>query len=151
VTATSPEVVKLLEEAKEGDLAGVRHSVEQLPAKQEQTAQNIATLQAVEQGGQKMPFSALQTPEKLTPTPESGPTAISDWTLREVIGGTAVLQGPNGVRRVTRGDTLPGLGRVNSIVRWGNRWIVATSRGYCKSVPPNDTVQDGICKPYRGN
>ena len=27
------------------------------------------------------------------------------------------------------GDTVPGVGRVDSIVRWGNRWIVATSRG----------------------
>ena len=27
------------------------------------------------------------------------------------------------------GDTVPGVGRVASIVRWGGRWIVATSRG----------------------
>jgi hypothetical protein len=24
---------------------------------------------------------------------------------------------------------VPGVGRVDSIVRWGNRWIVATSKG----------------------
>ena len=150
-TATSPELVKQLEEAMEHDLAGVGHSVEQLPAKQEQTAQNVATLQAVEHDGQKMSFPALQTPEKLTPTPETGPTAIADWTLREVIDGTAVLQGPNGIWRVTRGDTVPGLGRVNAIVRWGNRWIVATSRGYCKSAPPNHAVQDGTCQLYGAN
>jgi hypothetical protein len=24
---------------------------------------------------------------------------------------------------------VPGLGKIDSIVRWGNRWIVATSRG----------------------
>jgi hypothetical protein len=46
-----------------------------------------------------------------------------------VVGGTAVLEGPNGVVRVSRGDTLPGVGRVYSIVRWGNRWIVATGSG----------------------
>jgi hypothetical protein len=140
--------VKQLEEAMEHDLAGMGHSVEQLPAKQEQTAQNVATLQAVEHDGQKMSFPALQTPEKLTPTPETRPTAIANWMLREVIDGTAVLQGPNGIWRVTRGDTVPGLGRVNSIVRWGNRWVVATSTGYCTSAPPNHTVQEGICKPY---
>ncbi len=98
-----------------------------------------------------MSFPTLQTPEKLTPTPETRPTAITDWMLREVIGGTAVLQGPNGIWRVTLGDTVPGLGRVNSIVRWGNRWIVSTTKGYCKSVPPNQTVEDGLCKPYRAN
>ncbi|MGB8894713.1 MAG: hypothetical protein WCD13_10485 [Pseudolabrys sp.] len=150
-TATSPELVKQLEEAMEHDLAGMGHSVEQLPAKQEQTAQTVATLQAVEHDGQKMSFPALQTPEKLTPTPETRPTAIANWMLREVIDGTAVLQGPNGIWRVTRGDTVPGLGRVNAIVRWGNRWIVATSRGYCKSAPPNHAVQDGTCQLYGAN
>jgi hypothetical protein len=29
----------------------------------------------------------------------------------------------------TRGDTVPGIGRIDSIVRWGNRWIVATDSG----------------------
>ena len=150
-TATSPELVKQPEEAMKRDLAGVRDSEEQLPAKQEPAAQNIATLQAVEEGGQKMSFPALQTPEKLTLTPETRPTAIADWMLREVVGGTAVLQGPNGIWRVTLGDTVPVLGRVNSIVRWGDRWIVSTTKGYCKSVPPNHTAEDGICKPYRAN
>jgi len=28
-----------------------------------------------------------------------------------------------------RGDTVPGVGRIDSIVRWGNRWIVATASG----------------------
>ena len=150
-TATSPELVKQLEAAMKPDVAGAEQSVEQLPAKQEPAAQNVATLQAGEEGRQKMSFPASQTPEKLTPTPETRPTTIADWMLRDVIGGTAVLQGPNGILRVTLGDTVPGLGRVNSIVRWGNRWIVSTTKGYCKSVPPNQTVEDGLCKPYRAN
>ena len=150
-TATSPELVKQPEKAMKRDVAGAEQSVQQLPAKQESPAQNIATRQAVEEGGQKMSFPALQTPEKSTPTPDTRPAAVTDWMLRDVIGGTAVLQGPNGILRVTAGDTVPGLGRVNSIVRWGNRWIVATSKGYCKSVTPNHTVEDGICKPYRAN
>jgi hypothetical protein len=150
-TATSPELVKQPEKAMKRDVAGAEQSVQQLPAKQESPAQNIATRQAVEEGGQEMSFPALQTPEEPTPTPDTRPAAVTDWMLRDVIGGTAVLQGPNGILRVTAGDTVPGLGRVNSIVRWGNRWIVATSKGYCKSVTPNHTVEDGICKPYRAN
>jgi hypothetical protein len=143
-------LVKQPEEATKRDVAGAEQSVEQLPAKQEPATQNVATLQAVEEGGQKMSFPALH-PEKFTPTPETRPTAVADWMLRDVIGGTAVLQGPNGILRVTLGDMVPGLGRVNSIVRWGNRWIVATSKGYCKSVAPNVTVEDGICQPYHAN
>jgi hypothetical protein len=61
--------------------------------------------------------------------PETRPTTIEGWTVREVVDGTALLEGPEGVWRVTRGDTVPGVGAVNSIVRWGSRWIVATSGG----------------------
>ena len=46
------------------------------------------------------------------PVPETRPTTIEGWTIREVVGSTAVLQGPNGVVRAARGDTVPGVGRV---------------------------------------
>ena len=71
----------------------------------------------------------LQSRVKLTPTPETRPTTIEGWTLREVTNGIAVLEGPDGIWRVARGDTIPEVGRVESIFRWGNRLIVATSRG----------------------
>jgi len=126
---TSPELVQQLD-AMTHDVADMRNRVEQFAAKQEQAGQNIETLQAVEQNiNQKMPSLAPQTQPKLSPVPETRPTTIPGWMLREVVNGTAVLQGPNGVWRVTRGDTVPGVGRVDSIVRWGSRWIVATSRG----------------------
>ena len=70
-----------------------------------------------------------RTPTKHTPTPETRPTTIPGWTLREVTNGTAVLEGPNGIWRATPGQTVPGVGRVDSITRWGNRLIVATSKG----------------------
>jgi hypothetical protein len=71
----------------------------------------------------------VRTTIQLTPTPETMPATIEGWTLREVVNGTAVLEGPNGVWKVTLGQTVPGVGRVDSIVRWGNRLVVATSRG----------------------
>lgn len=71
--------------------------------------------------------SRVQT--KLTATPETRPTTIPGWMLRDVTNGTAVLEGPNGILRVTEGQNVPGVGRVDSIVRWGNRWIVSTSKG----------------------
>ncbi|MCA6122342.1 hypothetical protein J6500_10640 [Bradyrhizobium sp. WSM 1704] len=61
--------------------------------------------------------------------PETRPTTIPGWSVVEVRDGTAVLEGPDGVRMAARGDVVPGLGRVDSIVRWGNRWIVATANG----------------------
>lgn len=90
----------------------------------------------------------LQSDTKLTPTPETNLKTIEGWTLREVTNGTAVLQGPTGILRVTLGDTVAGLGKVTAIVRWGKGWVVATSAGYCTSAPPEHA--DGICKPYSG-
>ena len=65
----------------------------------------------------------------LTPAPETRPATIPGWTVREVTGDSAVLDGPQGTRRVARGESVPGLGKVETIVRWGNRWIVTTERG----------------------
>jgi hypothetical protein len=72
---------------------------------------------------------ALAAREPLSPAPETRPTTIAGWTVLDVRNGTAVLEGPDGIRNVARGDTIPGIGRVDSIVRWGNRWIVATANG----------------------
>jgi hypothetical protein len=75
------------------------------------------------------PTTPMSEARPTAPVPETRPTTIEGWVVREVVGGTAVLQGPEGVWRAKAGDTVPGVGRVDSIVRWGSRWIVATSRG----------------------
>jgi hypothetical protein len=75
------------------------------------------------------PATPAEPRPPLSPAPETRPTTIEGWTVLDVRGGTAVLQGPDGVRTVTPGDTVPGIGRIDSIVRWGNRWIVATANG----------------------
>jgi hypothetical protein len=67
------------------------------------------------------------------PTPETRPTTIEGWVVRDVSGGFASLEGPQGTWRAARGDIVPGLGRVDSIVRWGNYWLVSTSRGLIAS------------------
>jgi hypothetical protein len=71
----------------------------------------------------------LDSRTKRMPVAETRPTTIAGWMLREVANGTAVLEGPNGVLRVRRGDMVPGAGRIDSILLWGNRWIVATTQG----------------------
>jgi hypothetical protein len=65
----------------------------------------------------------------LSPVPETKPTTIAGWTVREVYGENAVLVGPDHVWTVRAGDTVPGVGRIDTIVRWGSRWIVATTAG----------------------
>jgi hypothetical protein len=77
--------------------------------------------------------SGLQNLPRLVPVPETRPTTIEGWTVRDVAGSVAVLEGPNGIWRAARGDIVPGVGRVDSIVRWGHYWLVATSRGLIAS------------------
>ncbi len=64
-----------------------------------------------------------------TTSPEMSATPLEGWSLREVTAGIAVLEGPAGVFRVTPGDTLPGIGKVESYIRSNGQWIVATSSG----------------------
>jgi hypothetical protein len=72
---------------------------------------------------------AMAAKPSMAPAPETKPTTIPGWTVVEVRDGTAVLEGPEGIKMAARGDTIPGIGRIDSIVRWGNRWIVATAHG----------------------
>ena len=67
--------------------------------------------------------------QPLVAAPETKPATIPGWTVVDVRDGTAVLEGPDGIRMAARGDTVPGLGRVESIVRWGSRWVIATASG----------------------
>jgi hypothetical protein len=107
------------------------HSVEQLAAKQEQMSDSIATPHAEEPDiKQNASSPPLQNGTQLTPTLETRPTTIEGWTLREVTNGTAVLEGPNGgIWSAKSGDTVPGLGKIESYVRSNGRWAVATTRG----------------------
>jgi hypothetical protein len=73
--------------------------------------------------------AALAMRQPVVAAPETRPATIPGWTVVDVRDGTAVLEGPDGIRMAARGDTIPGLGRVESIVRWGNRWVIATAGG----------------------
>jgi hypothetical protein len=65
--------------------------------------------------------------------PDKRQNVIEGWTIQEIFGDTAILAGPDGIRKVSPGDTVPGVGRVDSIVRRGSRWVVTTSRGVIKT------------------
>src|SRR5215211_2964472 len=73
------------------------------------------------------PSPAANLPEKPRAPVEA--KKITDWVVREVINGKAILQGPRGLIGVSTGDLVPGAGRVQSIARRGGRWIVATNKG----------------------
>ena len=106
-------------EAVAPEVAAPRHSAEHFGAIQ-WSEQNIRS---------RTSLRPLHSRVKRTQVPETRLTTIEGWTLREVTNGAAVLEGPNGTWTAKRGDTVPGVGRVESIVLRGKRWIVATSSG----------------------
>src|SRR5262249_23508611 len=75
------------------------------------------------------PSAAAPTEARLAPVPETRPTTIDGWVLREGVNGPGVLEGADGIWRAKRGDTVPGVGRVVGIFGWGNRMMVATDQG----------------------
>ena len=108
-----------------------------LPRRALPASSGAAQLGAASSSGAKAtePASSISRPEipereaMVKPVPETRPTTIEGWIVREVRGEAMILQGPDGIRRVMRGDTVPGVGRIDSVVRWGSRWIVATTSG----------------------
>jgi len=127
-TATSPAASSQLEELTR-EVADMRNNVQHFAAKQEELNRNAESARSEQETKESRLNPAPQPQPRLAPVPETPPTTIPGWIVREVDNGTAVVQGPNGIWKVARGDVLPGAGRVDSIVRWGNRWIVATTRG----------------------
>ena len=87
------------------------------------------------------PTSAAKPPGELVQASAAAPAAtpslqapveskkVGGWVVREVINGTAILQGPRGLIGVSTGDLVPGVGRMGSIARQGGRWIVSTNKG----------------------
>jgi hypothetical protein len=73
------------------------------------------------------PGVSKETTGSIAPPPQK---PIRGWIVREVHGGMAVVEGPNGYRQIGPGDFLPGAGRVERIERRGRDWAVVTNQGY---------------------
>jgi len=63
----------------------------------------------------------------------SPPQLITNWVVRDVYDGIALVESPRGSIEVAPGEIIPGAGMVKSIERRGAGWIVITSRGLVDS------------------
>jgi hypothetical protein len=72
---------------------------------------------------------APSPPPQAVAARNAGPPVLEGWVVRSVYNGAALLQGRLGLVAVERGDTLPGLGRIENIRRQDGRWVVVTSKG----------------------
>ena len=70
------------------------------------------------------PDGALPSDPKGAAQPTSAGRA---YVLRRVSGGSALVEGPSGLRQIVPGAVLPGAGRVISIRQTGAGWVVVTS------------------------
>jgi hypothetical protein len=61
------------------------------------------------------------------------PQLITNWVVRDVYDGIALVESPRGSIEVAPGEIIPGAGIVKSIERRGGGWIVITSRGLVES------------------
>jgi hypothetical protein len=137
ITQTETSSHRVPEIKSSGKSDGTRRTAstsgQQIPPAVSAVSSAGAKTEAASTGGPRFSVNPASTPpiarEPLVPVAETKPTTIEGWTVLDVRGGTAVLEGPDGIRTAARGDTIPGIGRIDSIVRWGNRWIVATASG----------------------
>lgn len=58
---------------------------------------------------------------------------MTNWIVRDVYDGIALVESPQGAVEVAPGEVIPGAGRVISIERRGAGWIVITNRGLVDS------------------
>lgn len=61
------------------------------------------------------------------------PQLITNWVVRDVYDGIALVESPRGAIEVVPGEIIPGAGMVRSIEKRGAGWIVITSRGLVDS------------------
>jgi hypothetical protein len=67
-------------------------------------------------------------------TAKGRPQLITNWVVRDVYDGVALVESRRGSIEVAPGEIIPGAGMVKSIERRGAGWIVITSRGLVDSV-----------------
>src|SRR6267378_480588 len=69
------------------------------------------------------------SPPQTVAARDASPPVLEGWVVRSVYNGAALIQGRLGLVAVERGDTLPGLGRIENIRRQDGRWVVVTTKG----------------------
>ena len=69
------------------------------------------------------------------------PQVISNYVVRDVYEGVALIEGRRGTMEVVPGVGIPGAGVVKSIDRKGNGWTVTTTKGLLAYAAPANTYR----------
>jgi hypothetical protein len=79
---------------------------------------------------------------------DSAPAA-SPYKLLDVLNGEALIQTDVGLRHVRAGDLLPDLGRVNSIEKKGDHWVLLTQSGAALEWPSQPAPAGDAIAPVK--
>ena len=142
------------------DLNVVRQKLEQLSAGQQQMAQKITSLQALQQEIKRNEPSPPPPPAVTVPSrknertvavpqaprtvaaPQAPRSILRDWRISHARNGYVYVQGHGEVYRVVPGTPLPGLGSVEQIKRANGRWVVVTPKGIIASMRDPEADED---------
>jgi len=149
VAAAAPlESVQQLK-AMAQDLTVVRQKLVQLTTAQQDMAQKIALLQALQQDIKQKESSPPSSPAAAVPLRKNGravaaaPRSIlRDWRISHARNGYVYVQGHGKVYRVVPGTPLPGVGPVEQIKRQNGRWVVMTPKGIIASMRDLESDDD---------
>jgi hypothetical protein len=116
------------------DLTAVRQKLVQLTTTQQQMAQKIASLQALQPDIKQKASPAMSFPAAAVPLRKNARTVaprsiLRDWWIIRARNGYVYVQGHGRIYRVIPGAPLPGLGPVEEIKRQNGRWVVMTPKG----------------------
>jgi hypothetical protein len=84
--------------------------------------ESTGSIQTANAGPAPVPLPAPKPEVARLPT-------VEGWVLRDVVNGSALIEGRQGIFEVYAGDPIPGLGRIDAIRKQDGRWVVVTSRG----------------------
>jgi hypothetical protein len=149
-TGTSASIAELsskLEHMQQEPAAKLAQVIDRLDRIERQTAAPAAApLAASSSGavaaakppaGKPTQMAAAQTKPAELANGEKDPQLITDWVVRDVYDGIALVENARGAIEVMPGETIPGAGTVKSIEKRGDGWIVITSRGLVDAARDN--------------
>jgi len=137
--ASIAELVGKVEQAQREPAAKLSQLLERLDRIERQIAAPLATTSP---GAASAPGKAAAGKQaQLAVAPTKPPLEntkghsqlITNWVVRDVYDGVALIESPHGSIEVAPGEIIPGAGMVKSIERRGAGWIVITSRGLVDS------------------
>ncbi|MGH6812626.1 MAG: hypothetical protein ACREDM_09850 [Methylocella sp.] len=141
--ASIAELAGKVEQMQREPVAKLSQVIERLDRIERQIAPPLATASIGAASAQGKAAAGKQAQLAVAPAKpplenaKGHPQLITNWVVRDVYDGIALVESPRGSIEVAPGEIIPGAGMVKSIERRDGGWIVITSRGLIDSASDN--------------